>query len=127
MSERMPGRFQRKRLKGWTKPEGSVIVDRTSKWGNPYKISDWVDVGIEREEARREAVNAFRLWLDGDNWARPCDGDLQKSIALRDKMLAEMHELRGKHLVCFCPLDEPCHADVLLRRANPKSGEYDDG
>ena len=22
--------------------------------------------------------------------------------------------LRGKDLVCWCPLDQPCHADVLL-------------
>lgn len=27
-------------------------------------------------------------------------------------------ELRGKDLVCWCPLEEPCHADVLLEWAN---------
>lgn len=27
-------------------------------------------------------------------------------------------ELRGKDLVCWCPLNQPCHADVLLRLAN---------
>ena len=27
-------------------------------------------------------------------------------------------ELRGKNLACFCPLDQPCHADVLLELAN---------
>lgn len=27
-------------------------------------------------------------------------------------------ELRGKNLACFCPLDQPCHADVLLEIAN---------
>lgn len=27
-------------------------------------------------------------------------------------------ELKGKNLACFCPLDEPCHADVLLKIAN---------
>lgn len=26
--------------------------------------------------------------------------------------------LRGKDLACWCPLDQPCHADVLLRIAN---------
>jgi hypothetical protein len=26
--------------------------------------------------------------------------------------------LRGKNLACFCALDQPCHADVLLRLAN---------
>lgn len=27
-------------------------------------------------------------------------------------------ELRGKDLACWCPLDGPCHADVLLEIAN---------
>jgi hypothetical protein len=27
-------------------------------------------------------------------------------------------ELRGRDLACYCPLDEPCHADVLLEFAN---------
>lgn len=28
-------------------------------------------------------------------------------------------ELRGKDLACWCPLDQPCHADVLLEIAIP--------
>ena len=27
-------------------------------------------------------------------------------------------ELRGRDLACYCPLDQPCHADVLLAIAN---------
>ena len=27
-------------------------------------------------------------------------------------------ELSGKNLACWCPLNEPCHADVLLEVAN---------
>ena len=27
-------------------------------------------------------------------------------------------ELSGKDLACWCPLGEPCHADVLLKIAN---------
>lgn len=26
--------------------------------------------------------------------------------------------LRGHDLACWCPLDQPCHADVLLELAN---------
>ena len=29
-----------------------------------------------------------------------------------------VNELRGKNLACWCPLDAPCHADVLLKIAN---------
>ena len=28
------------------------------------------------------------------------------------------HHLRGKNLACWCPFDQPCHADVLLKIAN---------
>jgi hypothetical protein len=27
-------------------------------------------------------------------------------------------ELAGRDLCCWCPLDDPCHADVLLEVAN---------
>ena len=27
-------------------------------------------------------------------------------------------ELAGRDLCCWCPLDQPCHADVLLELAN---------
>lgn len=30
----------------------------------------------------------------------------------------DISELRGKTLACFCRLDQPCHADVLLELAN---------
>jgi Domain of unknown function (DUF4326) len=30
----------------------------------------------------------------------------------------DLSELRGKNLACYCALDEPCHADVLLELAN---------
>ena len=36
----------------------------------------------------------------------------------RGKVFDRLAELRGKDLACYCPLDEPCHADVLLELAN---------
>lgn len=30
-------------------------------------------------------------------------------------------ELRGHDLACWCPLDQPCHADVLLEIANQEA------
>lgn len=32
-------------------------------------------------------------------------------------------ELAGKNLACWCPLDAPCHADVLLEIANYKENQ----
>lgn len=35
-----------------------------------------------------------------------------------DEVAAIRQNLRGKNLACWCPLDGPCHADVLLELAN---------
>jgi hypothetical protein len=37
-------------------------------------------------------------------------------------LLADIGELTGHDLMCFCPLGQPCHADVLLELANPDVG-----
>jgi hypothetical protein len=37
--------------------------------------------------------------------------DPEWAAVLREK-------LGGKDLACWCPLDQPCHADVLLEIAN---------
>jgi hypothetical protein len=34
------------------------------------------------------------------------------------ELAAIKRELRGRDLACWCPLDEPCHADTLLEIAN---------
>ncbi|MEM8822070.1 MAG: DUF4326 domain-containing protein [Pseudomonadota bacterium] len=39
-------------------------------------------------------------------------------LARRKIILDRLPELRGRDLACFCALDAPCHADVLLRLAN---------
>ncbi len=31
---------------------------------------------------------------------------------------ADVAELRGKDLACWCPLDQLCHAEMLLEVAN---------
>ena len=56
------------------------------------------------ELGRAEAVRRFRADL----------------IAGRLKITTDdvRRELRGRDLACYCPLDEPCHADVLLAIAN---------
>ena len=45
----------------------------------------------------------------------------EKAVALYEQHLADnfserdiRHCLRDKDLACWCALDEPCHADVLL-------------
>lgn len=97
-----PVRIQRKRTKGWRMPEGSVYVGRPTKWGNPITI---VDAG-----SAAQAVDHFRYMYGMDAKAPAHFGN-----ALRERA---KDELRGKDLCCWCPLDQPCHADVLLELAN---------
>ena len=94
-----PIRVQRRRVKGWCKPENTVCVDRTTKWGNPFK-ADWPEGGKDRAWA----ASAFRGYYHHDAEYRA----------------AVVRELRGKNLACFCSLEGPCHADVLIYWANQK-------
>lgn len=89
----MPTRIQRKRTKGWRMPAGAVYVGRGSMWGNPFKATD--DDGSGVHPAIRFACEVAPL--------------------MAANVLAP---LRGKDLACWCSLDEPCHADVLLELAN---------
>lgn len=93
----MPQRLQQKRTKGWRKPPNAVVISRPSKWGNPFKI--------DRKTDRPTVVAKFRAWIKGDD-----PGAV--------KMREEIEELRGKDLLCFCPVPGPCHGDVLIEMAN---------
>lgn len=107
----MPVRIQRKRTKGWKMPPNTVYVGRPTKWGNPYRFGDAVMFrrGINTVLTRREGlVRAFREYAE--RW-RECD-----------EHFADI--LHGKNLACWCPLDQPCHADVLLEIANSERGGY---
>ncbi|TDB78416.1 DUF4326 domain-containing protein [Micromonospora sp. KC721] len=88
-------RIQRRRTAGWRMPAGAIYVGRPTRWGNRF--------GQDRTtESRAGAVHLFRLWVaDHPEYA--------------DAVRAE---LAGKTLACWCPLDQPCHADELLRIAN---------
>lgn len=110
----MPNRIQRKRSKGWRMPENTVYVGRPSKWGNPYHVGEtyvdddqpppyetvYVDISPEM------AVDFYRKAIENQY---PC---VKITVS---EVVAELH---GKHLACWCPLDQPCHADVLLELAN---------
>ena len=104
----MPIRIQRKRTKGWRMPEGAVYVGRPSRFGNPFTGD--------------KAVALFRRWLTGalsqrEFIQRKDDGSW--ALYSDRKLIAhEIEKLRGKDLTCWCPLDQPCHADVLLDLAN---------
>lgn len=105
MSETTPKRIQRKRARGWRMPEGAIYVGRPTKWGNHIKVGDYGKSPQARRTAHWLAVLDFEKSI---MWN--AEGDAYREAAKR--------ELRGHDLACWCRLDEPCHADVLLRVAN---------
>lgn len=112
-----PKRIQLSRAKGWRMPANAVKVDRSTPWGNPFKVDACRETGYRGtdEQIAARCVGAFEAWLGPfwrDNWQGP------ESEAARSRILDNIHELRGKDLACWCKLGAPCHADVLLELAN---------
>lgn len=112
----MPKRIQLSRARDSKLPFRTVKVDRTTRYGNPYRIGEPIDMKQVRRwgweispEGRRhvckasaEAVAKFRHALFWD-------------AAIHDFI---RNELGGKDLACWCGPDDPCHADVLIEIAN---------
>lgn len=94
----MPERIQRKRTKGWRMPPNTVCVTRPGIFGNPF------DSALIFEEALKIVGNQ-----------EPFRTDFREHM---QRIVDNLEQLRGKNLACFCPLDKPCHADVLLEYAN---------
>jgi hypothetical protein len=70
----------------------SVYVGRPSKWGNPFAMKSEID--------REKVIAQFTEYIMNS-----------------PDLLAQVGELRGKNLVCYCA-PKACHADVLLKLAN---------
>ncbi len=122
-----PRRVQRSRAKGWRMPENTVYVGRGSRWGNPWTWrpvkpgGPWMVWNLAR--GRRETTGKLRTELG----ARVASVGLYAlSVLMKPKGdpvsldfdPREIARLRGKNLACWCRLDQPCHADVLLALAN---------
>lgn len=75
-------------------PEGAIYVGRPTMWGNPFFV---------RFFGAAKAVKTFKEWATSQG----------------DYVRVAREQLRGHDLACWCALDVPCHADVLLEIANP--------
>jgi hypothetical protein len=85
-------------------PEGAVYVGRPTRWGNPYRVGDPDPMFVGNAMTAEDTVRMFEWYVE----AHPRYAE------------AVQAELRGKDLACWCSLDQPCHADVLLEIANER-------
>lgn len=120
-----PQRIQRRRTKGWRMPEGAVYVGRPTGWGNPFTVER--DVAVPPVKARMWAVRYYGLLLA--RWDTRELAIIDAVDRFRQHVVRETpilwrwagEDLAGKDLACWCRLDAPCHADVLLELANAPS------
>ena len=118
-----PARIRRMRTKGW-RAGTAMVVDRSSRYGNPWRIKGSVLIHPDDttqnlatpEAAREEATTHYRTWLDGHG---PDTYTVGRKTFDRRRVLTGLPRLKGRDLACICSLPragEPdhCHAGVLL-------------
>jgi hypothetical protein len=86
-------------------PPNTVKVCRPGKFGNPFVV------GVDGTAS--ECVDKFARDIYHPNG---CVGFEAHDVVT----------LRGKNLACWCKLNGPCHADVLLQLANAKVRHADE-
>ncbi len=121
-------RIQRQRSKGWKTPANTTYVGRPTKWGNPFKLINdmiycdashrrkgldpWVQTDgmiYTKQEGLAQAITLYENWIYGL---------FRYGVIPKKFMFDDIQELKGKNLACWCPLDQPCHAGILLKIAN---------
>lgn len=122
-----PIRVQRRRTKGWRAPLCSCgcgkparYVGRGTKWGNPWRVvgSHVIDANHDRAVRFAQCDDAARAAV---YWYGEAIPNGWEGVPTLDDIRAE---LCGHDLMCWCPVSQPCHADVLLELAN--QGDPDD-
>lgn len=93
-------------------PPNTVRVCRGTIWANPFNATQsglvfpWTRAGapivmLKTEPSIERCLDLYAAHLAA--W-----------IIAQPRILVP---LRGKNLACWCPLDKPCHADILLKLA----------
>lgn len=70
--------------------KADVVIDRRSKWGNPFRMI------LKGDDERKRVIDRYRTW-----------------ILKQDHLLLALGELAGKRLGCWCH-PKACHGHVLV-------------
>ncbi len=121
-----PVRVQRKRTKGSRLPPGAVYVGRPSKWGSPFRVGEPVPRESPLFDIVASHVPGQGRGLASITMLTPylvVDAYFEWLVNQPALWLAVPRELRGLDLACYCPVGQPCHADLLLALANDEEPE----
>lgn len=132
----MAERIQLSRHKGWRMPENTVKVDRSTRWGNPFIVEREAGHLWDPRTGPWIKTWSVRCLVNPHHDGALCPPDFRTRLPRIDALnhaIAQFREviapklptseLRGRNLACWCPLDQPCHADVLLELANREGEE----
>ena len=112
-----PHRVQLRRRKGWRMPANTEKVEHTTRYGTPFVVHASCDYGVEVGEVccrrRRHSGVYIHVATSAEAVAR-----FRATPRSHDEIALIREQLRGRNLACWCPLDQPCHADFLLEIAN---------
>jgi hypothetical protein len=119
-----PVRIKRERSAGW-RAGAALIVDRSSRYGNPWRIiDDHILLHPDHitqpygspAEARQAATSHYENWLTG---AGPDTYEAGRKTFSRTRILTDLWRLKDRDVACTCPLPEPgqpdhCHGFLLI-------------
>jgi hypothetical protein len=107
----MPKRIQIRRTPDWQWPPNAVFVGSRTKWANPFVMG-----GITKPYAPRTKENMMPIVELVDEFRRYAEKKYRENPSWVDPLI-------DKDLLCYCPPNKPCHADVLLELAKRRKEE----
>jgi hypothetical protein len=127
----MPNRMRFSRKRGSRIPPNTVVVTRSGMYGNPFRVvppdRDNASWRVWRCGCSRNSISGRVKYADPFDCKSQLDAHEQAVRLFREWLTAPeqsgvldrvRRELAGYNLACSCPLNLPCHADVLLELAN---------
>lgn len=120
-----PHRLRLSRAKGSRLPPEAVNVARPIRYGNPFHVRRGDCTGSSSPGICWQVWEPSGLVIDHYETAAAAHSAAVQMYR-RDVLdaldptafLQWRAALRGRDLACWCPLDLPCHADVLLETMN---------